>query len=95
MASLGDQPERRRIHYLILGNSDFRFRCLYTADVKSIAKNLSMCNGYLEKSKYDVSYLKNVYVCNDYLEWDTISVMLNKNMTPPPNYQTEMIPVNI
>ena len=45
IASLGDQPERRSINYLMLGNSTFFSRYRYAANVGSIWNHLPSC-GY-------------------------------------------------
>ena len=43
VAYLADQPERRSLNYLMLGNSRFGARFSYSADIELIAEHLPMC----------------------------------------------------
>ena len=77
----------------MLGNSNFS-RYSYAADVESFAKRFSICNCFLKKSKYEVSFLKNGYTYNDCIRLNMMSDNCLSNCYPPPKYPTEMVPID-
>ena len=92
IACLGDQPERRCINYLMLGNSKFGARFAYAADVESIANNLPMCKFCLQKCKDQHDFLESGYTCNHCLQWDMMENNILSRYDPPSKYPQEMIP---
>ena len=68
IAFLGDQPERRSMNYLMLGNSRFGARYSYSVDLESIAKHLPMCKSCLNNSKRDRYYIMKETKCNNCLQ---------------------------
>ena len=57
LASLGDQPERREMNYMMNGNSTFGARYLYTANIGSFASCLVSCRECEAGIKYDPYFL--------------------------------------
>ena len=55
-ACLADQPERRSMNYLMLGNSTYHARFRYACDVLSIVNNLPSCDTCLRNMRKNVVY---------------------------------------
>ena len=53
IASLGDQPERREINYLMAGNSKFGAKYLTAANIESMAEVIPPCNNCAKKLRND------------------------------------------
>ena len=61
IAFLGDQPERRAINYIMLGNSMFGARYMYSANISAISKYLPMCTScflFIEKNTLFFPFFK-------------------------------------
>ena len=53
IASLGDQPERREMNYLMAGNSKFGARYLFAANIESMVRMLPPCKKCSEQLRID------------------------------------------
>ena len=91
IAFLDDQPERRSINKLMLGNSIFGARYLYAVNVKSIARILPLCDTCLHKAKMDIKYISNKKSCKHCLQWNMTSNNDIVKFDPPKNYPSEML----
>ena len=67
IAFLGDQPERRAINYIMLGNSLFGARYMYSANILAISKYLPMCTSCVKRCKRDKKHFVTVKKCEQCL----------------------------
>ena len=91
--SLGDQPERREMNYMMNGNSTFGARYLYAGNIGSFASSLVSCDKCDAIIKDDPIFLLNSKPCSDCLR---LNMMQESSMTmydPPSNYPSEMVPM--
>ena len=94
IAFLGDQPERRSINKIMLGNSTFGARYLYTANITALARNLPMCSNCLLNAKMDTLYIKKKSVCKNCLQWDMDSKNNILGSLLPKHYPAELVEMN-
>jgi hypothetical protein len=64
IASLGDQPERRSMNYLMLGNSTFSSRYGYAANVGAIWQYLPSCSTCHTNMRNDPLFLNKPSSCD-------------------------------
>ena len=67
IASIKDQPERRKVNGLMLGNSNGGARRGYSCFLKSHIDTLPCCDSCVEKLMKN----KQLSECNKCLQWDT------------------------
>ena len=65
IASLGDQPERRSVNNLMLGNSTSLSRYRYSANVKKISQYLPPCDQWLESTRCNKKCKRSRSKAND------------------------------
>ena len=94
IASLGDQPERREINYLIGGNGKFGAHYLFSADIDAIRNVLSPCRSCTEKLQNNPKYLQEEFKCNSCLLWNHSQKRKMTEYDPPKDYPSELIPKN-
>ena len=73
IAAIADQPERRSMNNLMLGNSMFVPRFRYAANVKEIAKILPACNQCVMKLKSNEENDIKDGKCDNCVNWDIFS----------------------
>ena len=86
IASLGDQPERRSMNKMILGNSSFLSRFHYSANVKGIAKHLPPCVECLRLMRNVKEFDKSVINCQKCVNWNFLSDSNLLNYEAPKSY---------
>ena len=69
IAFLADQPERRSLNYLMLGNSKFGVRFSHCADIESINEHLPMCKQCLINCQMDRDFITKGLQCEHCLQW--------------------------
>ena len=94
IAFLGDQPERRGINQLMLGNIKFHSRYSYAADIKAIAKYLPMCMSCLQRTRRNPNFLNNNKNCNVCLQWNMTSNNKLLKYDPPKYFPHELLPLD-
>ena len=94
IAYLADQPERRSLNYLMLGNSRFGGRFGYSADIELLASRLCMCKSCLKKCKNDKNFISSGVKCDNCLQWNLMANHELAKFHPPKDYPSEMIPVD-
>ena len=70
IASLRDQPERRAINKMMLGNSSFVPRFRYSANVKRIAQYLPPCIECLQSMRNNKDLDNSVINCQTCVNWN-------------------------
>ena len=65
--SLADQPERRSMNYMILGNSTYSTRFRYSCDIMSIINVLHSRDTCFNNMRKNVVYEHMNYSCDKYL----------------------------
>ena len=75
IAFIGNQPERRSTNYILLGNSQFCARYLYSADLDQIASYLPMCSSCLKKSLANKYFLTEAFDCHCCLQWNFFPIV--------------------
>ena len=89
IASLGDQPERRSMNYIMLGNSTHSSRYGYTANVGVISRYLPPCDNCFAGMKKDMYYLQQDMNCIHCVNWNLMSTSSLLTYGPPKNYPNE------
>ena len=90
IASLGDQPERRSMNYLMLGNSTYLSRYRYIANVGAIWRNLPCCvDCYNGMRKYP-HFLSTNIKCDKCVTWNLMSQSPLMNYVIPKNYPCDI-----
>ena len=90
IASLGDQPERRNMNYMLNGNSNYCARYGYSCNMYEIKENLPLCEDCYHLLK-ECNTHENTK-CGKCLRWDILSNIELSCYTPPSSYPKEMIP---
>ena len=72
IASLGDQPERRSMNYMLLGNSTHFSRYQYSANVGAVSLYLPPCENYVAGIKEDKHYVQKDIKCIHCVNWNLI-----------------------
>ena len=86
IASLGDQPERRSMNYLMLGNSTYLSRYRYIANVGAIWRNLPCCVDCYNGMKRYPHYLSTNIKCDKCVKWNLMSGSPLMAYDKPKNY---------
>ena len=94
VAYLADQPERRSLNYIMLGNSKFGARFGYSADVELISEHLPMCEFCLKKCKHDPNFLIRGVKCANCLQWNLMANHKLAKFDAPKDYPNEMLPLS-
>ena len=94
VASLGDQPERREINYLIGGNSKFGSHYLYSANIEALVNVLPPCSSCTEQLQNNPTFLKSKFSCDSCLLWDHSRRCNMTEYNPPPEYPKEALQSN-
>ena len=91
LASLGDQPERRSMNYLMLGNSTYSSRYGYAANVGAISRFLPPCDNCFTGMKNNVHYIQQNIKCIKCVNWNLMSTSSLLSYDPPKYYPSEKI----
>ena len=91
---LADQPERRSLNYLMLGNSKFGSRFSYCADIESISEIFPMCTDCLKRCQMDTDFLRKGFKCINCLQWNLMATHDLAQFPVPKDYPSEMIPID-
>ena len=94
IAFLGDQPERRGINYIMLGNSIFGARYTYSANISAISEYLPMCSSCTERCQSDKNHFVNSKKCGKCLQWNIVDKHKLNRFEPPKHYPKDMIPLD-
>ena len=73
IVSLGDQPARREINYMMQGNSKFSSRYRFVADILSVCVYLPECQEYHSRIQSEPNYLSLNIKCEQYLCWNVMN----------------------
>ena len=90
IASLGDQPERREMNYLIGGNGKFGARYLFSACIESMVDVLPPCKNCYEKLR-NLPLKNNIEACTNCLAWDITRQCAMTKYDPPSNYPKSLL----
>jgi len=91
IASLGDQPERRSMNYMMLGNSTHSSRYGYAANIGAIAMYLPPCEKCFTGMKEKRNFIKDDIKCQNCVNWNLMSTSPLLNYDAPKDYPNEMI----
>ena len=92
--SLGDQPERRNMNYIMLGNSSFASRFRHSCNISEIQEFMPPCNSCYFTLKYQPEHQDFISNCNSCLCWDVTNKKSFTRSNPPKNYPDDMVPSN-
>ena len=95
IASLGDQPERREINYLVGGNGKFGARYLFSANIEAMTNVLPPCSSCAVKLQNIPTYLQEQDECDSCLLWNNCKKCKMTEFDPPLDYPPELIPKNV
>jgi len=90
LASLQDQPERRKANYIMLGRSSYTAQWGLALDFAAVASGIPCCKHCMEKIIRD--YASNDAQCTQCAKWDTQVNSGLLDFTPPINYPTDLLP---
>ncbi|MFO0446392.1 MAG: hypothetical protein ACK51L_01875 [bacterium] len=90
LASLQDQPERRKANYIMLGRSSYTAQWGLALDFAALASGIPCCKHCMEKIIRD--YTSNDAQCTQCAKWDTQVNSGLLDFTPPINYPTDLLP---
>lgn len=93
LASLQDQPERRKANYIMLGRSSYTAQWGLALDFTAVASGIPCCKHCMEKIIRD--YTSNDAQCTQCAKWDTQVNSGLLDFTPPINYPTDLLPPSI
>ena len=65
-----DQPERRSMNYMMLGNSTFSARFRYSCDIVLIINVLPSCDACFNNMRKNVAFEHINQSCDKGLNWD-------------------------
>ena len=91
IACLGDQPERRSMNFIMLGNSTHSARFRYSANLNAICLHLPPCPKCFTRMKNCKTFLLKQGKCKHCVNWE-----MNRNSSllhydPPKDYPKEML----
>ena len=89
IASLGDQPERRSMNYMMLGNSIFCSRFRFSANLKEIYQHMPSCNRCFTCLKKDVKFDNVNTSCEKCVNWELMRNSVLTRFNPPKDYPLE------
>lgn len=92
IASLQDQPERRKSNYIMLGGGKFTSRWGYSLDIAAVASNVPACAQCCRMNLNGGSFTQQCSPCVQCVNWDTYSSHELLKVTPPKDYPEEHIP---
>ena len=93
-ACLADQPERRSMNYMMLGNSTYSARFRYSCDIVSIINVLPSCDACLNNMRQNVVYEHMNQSCDKCLNWDMMKKSKLTETNPPLDYPKELLSLN-
>ena len=91
ITSLGDQPERRSMNYMMLGNSTHSSRYGYAANIGAIAMYLPPCEKCFTGMKEKRNFIKDDTKCKNCVNWNLMSTSHLLNYDAPKDYPKEMV----
>jgi len=94
IASLGDQPARREINYMMQGNSKFSSRYRFVADILSVSKYLPACQECYSRIQSEPNYLTLDIKCELCVCWNMMNNSPLMQSKPPNDYPLDAIPIN-
>ena len=94
IVSLGDQPARREINYLMQGNSKFLSRYRFAADILSVSEYLPACQECYSRIKSYPNYLTLKIKCEQCVCWNMMNNSPLMQSKPPNDYPLDAIPTN-
>ena len=86
IASLADQPERRSMNKIMLGNSLFLSRFRYSGNLKKIGKFLPPCVDCLKSMRNHEQFDRYVINCQKCVNWNFLSDSELLTFEAPDNY---------
>ena len=89
IALLGDQPERRSMNYMMLGNSIFCSRFRFSANMKEIYHHMPSCNRCYTNLKNDYNFDNFHTGCKKCVNWDLMRNSELMKFNPPKDYPFE------
>jgi len=92
IASLGDQPERREMNYLVGGNGKFGAHYLFSANIDAIVNYLPPCTSCTKKLLNFPNYLQEQSKCENCLLWNHSRKCKMSEYNPPLDYPIDLIP---
>ena len=90
IVSLGDQPERRPLNYIMNGNSNYAGRYGYGCKIADLTKTLPFClkcRNQMKQNNTNVTQKK----CSRCLQWDILSNLSLSSTEIPKNYPVDIL----
>ena len=92
-ASLQDQPERRGLNHMMMGNGQYTSRFRHSADLVSVSRVIPACNNCLVENLLVPGSNTSVKTsCPNCIAWEMDYDTGRMDFLPPDNYPEEMIP---
>ena len=89
VALLGDQPKRRSMNYLMLGNSNYSSRYRYSANLQHISHHIPTYDNCLIRMKKEPNFIGINDRYNKCVDWELLSDSNLTKFPPPKMYPSE------